>query len=176
MLDRRDKMKRKITATLLITAACSAGLAIPAMADPVQGFKLNTGVYIDEGDPMLGLSYEIPVDSNVAIVPGFEYIFVDRGDLTTFNVDSRFDLNTATRNPMWAGIGMAAIHREIGNFEDTDFGVNLLWGMDFDRGQNWMPYMNAKAVLSDESYLAIGFGIRFGRSGSGRALASNTGN
>ena len=84
----------------------------------------------------------------------------------TFNVDSRFDLDLGTRNPMWAGVGMGAIRREIGRFDDTDYGVNLLWGMDFDRGQNWTPYLSAKTLVSDESYFAVSFGIRFGSSRS----------
>lgn len=160
---------------ILLMACISSVVSMSALAEPVQGFKLNTGVYVDEGDPILGLAYEIPVDTNVAIVPGIEYIFVDNGDLTTFNVDSRFDLDTDSRNPIWAGIGMSAIRRDFGNFDDTDFGVNLLWGMDFDRNQNWMPYVNAKAVVSDDSYLSFGFGIRFGRSGANSAAVSPAG-
>lgn len=147
---------------------------VVARAEPAEGFKLNTGVYVDEGDPYIGLSYQVPVSPNSAIVPGFEYLFVDRGTLMTFNVDGRFDLPASTVNPMWAGVGLAALHREVGNFENTDFGVNFLWGMDFERNQNWVPFVNAKAIVSDESYLGFSFGIRFGRSGNrSNAIASN---
>ena len=137
--------------TTLILASLFSILPVCANAENAQGFKLNTGVYVDEGDPLLGLSYEIPIN---------------------FNLDGRFELDTNTRNPMWAGIGMGAIRREVGNFDETDFGVNLLWGMDFNRNQNWMPYLNTKAVLSDDSYFMVGFGIRFGHSGSSRSTAS----
>ena len=158
--------------TTLILASLFSILPVCANAENAQGFKLNTGVYVDEGDPLLGLSYEIPINDKFAVVPGVEYVFVDRGDLYTFNLDGRFELDTNTRNPMWAGIGMGAIRREVGNFDETDFGVNLLWGMDFNRNQNWMPYLNTKAVLSDDSYFMVGFGIRFGHSGSSRSTAS----
>jgi|GEM_PF-6566299 len=155
----------------LVLAGLVSVLPLCAFADNAQGFKLNTGVYVDEGDPLLGIAYEYPLSDKLAIVPGFEYVFVDNGDLYTFNVDSRFELDTNTQNPMWAGIGMGAIRREVGNFDDTDFGVNLMWGMDFDRGQNWMPYLSTKAVLSDDSYFMVGFGIRFGN--SSRAAPAN---
>lgn len=157
-----------------VCAVMAASLTSFVHAEAQQGFKLSTGVYVDEGDPMLGVAYEIPIDSKFALIPGMEYVFVDNGDLMTFNLDSRFELNTPSENPMWAGIGMGAIRRKVGNFDDTDFGVNLQWGMDFDRGQNWMPYLNSKAVLSDESYFVVGFGIRFGTgSSSGTAVSAD---
>ena len=161
----------KVSKTLLAGLLISASL--PVAAEPVPGFRLNTGVYVDEGDAMVGLSYEIPVSGNLSIVPGAEYVFVDRGDMWTFNVDSRFDLNVNTRDPMWAGIGMGAIRREIGRFEDTDYGVNLLWGMDFDRNQNWVPYVSTKAILSDNSHFAVTFGLRFGNRQGGRSASAD---
>lgn len=98
---------------------------------------------------------------------------MDNGKLWTLNLDTRFDLNTKTYNPVWGGIGVGVIHREIQNFRNTDYGVNLQWGMDFDQQQRWMPFISTKAVLSDKSYFMVGFGVRFGgarRSGT----AANT--
>lgn len=163
--------EKKVKSGTIVTGSFAMIMAMPLLAEPVEGFRLNTGVYVDEGDLLVGIGYEFPVADNVSIVPGAEYVFVDRGDFYSFNVDTRIELNTSGRNPMWAGVGMGALHREIGNFEETDFGVNLLWGMDFDRNQNWMPYVSTKAVLSDESYFMVSFGLRFG-GGAGASSAS----
>ena len=161
------KHHKLLIAGVLMTASTVA------LAEPSEGFRLNTGVYLDEGDPLIGLGYEIPVSANASIIPGAEYVFVDNGSLMTFNVDSRFDLDVNSRNPMWAGIGMGALHREVGRFEDTDYGINLTWGMDFDRNQSWMPYLNTKVILSEESYFMVGFGIRFGRGGTAGAVSAD---
>lgn len=156
-----------IRTSILVTIAAGAAVCCTSLyAEPDAGFRINTGVYIDEGDPLIGAAYQIPVSSNAALVPGMEYVFLDNGKLLTFNLDSRFDLNANTSNPMWAGVGVGAIRREVRNFHNTDYGVNLTWGMEFNNRLNWRPYLSTKAVLSDQSYLMVGFGFSFSAPGS----------
>jgi len=157
-------------------ALIAAGLlstAPLAGAEPQSGLNLRAGAYLDQGDPVLGIDYQIPVSPRLAIVPGAEYVFVDRGDLFTFNLDSRYDLNPSARNPMWVGAGVGAIHRDIGFVDDTDPAVNLLWGMDFNNADSWTPFVNSKAILTDNSEFSISFGIRFGQPGR-RSTAQST--
>jgi len=141
------------------------GTPVTTIADPQTGLTLRTGAYIDEGDPLLGIDYQIPMSTRLSLVPNAEYVFVDRGDLFTFNVDSRYDLNPSAPNPMWVGAGVGAIHRDVGPVDDTDPALNLLWGMDFTSDKNWTPFVSSKAILSDDSELSINFGIRFGHIG-----------
>ena len=67
------KHRKLLIAGVLMTASTVA------LAEPSEGFRLNTGVYLDEGDPLIGLGYEIPVSANASIIPGAEYVFVDNG-------------------------------------------------------------------------------------------------
>lgn len=140
--------------------------AVHAVAKPGEVWKLHTGITLEDVDPLLGVEYQIPVNDHFAVVPGIDYTFVAGGDRLSANVNSRFDLSTATRNAMWAGFGIGGIRRDTRFGNDTDMGINLLWGMEFDRGGNWTPYISSKAVFADDSDFVINFGFMFGRNTS----------
>ncbi|MBD3649133.1 MAG: hypothetical protein HUJ31_17170, partial [Pseudomonadales bacterium] len=99
-----------------VAALAAAGMLVsaPAMSDPRSGLNLRAGAYFDEGDPLIGIAYQSPISSRWSIIPNAEYVFVDRGDLYTLNVDTRYELNPSARNQMWVGAGAGVIHRDIG--------------------------------------------------------------
>lgn len=168
------KDKRMFKPVAALAAAGLMATAPLAAADQDAGLGLRAGAYLDEGDPLLGLAYQLPVTSRFSVIPNAEYVFVDRGDLYTINVDGRYDLNPSSQNPMWVGAGVGMIHRDIGFEDDTDPALNLLWGMDFSTNESWTPFINTKAIVSDNSEFAFTFGVRFGQIGGGTTTAQNT--
>lgn len=167
-------MKEAINRLATMTATAGFLVFAPAvMADQESGLNLRGGAYVDEGDPLIGIDYQIPMSARFSVVPNAEYVFVDEGDLYTFNIDSRYDLNPSASNPMWVGAGVGAIHRDFGLEDDTDPTLNLLWGMDFATSEAWTPFISSKAIISDESEFAVNFGVRFGAGGS-RSTAQET--
>ena len=67
---------------------------------------------------------------------------------------------------VWVGGGPAIVFSEVEGPRDdqddseTDFGLNLLGGVGW-RLQSVIPYLQAKAVLSDENEFVVAFGLRF---------------
>lgn len=171
-------MNKKIFKPVAALAAAGLLVSAPAMSDPRSGLNLRAGAYFDEGDPLVGIDYQIPVSPRWSVIPNAEYVFVEAGDLYTVNVDTRYELNPSARNQMWVGAGAGLIHRDNRFVDDSDPAVNLLWGMDFNNGESWTPFVSTKAILSDESEFAFNFGIRFGSPslGSTTAQTSTTGN
>jgi hypothetical protein len=98
--------------------------------------------------------------------PNIEYVFVQNGDLITFNADFHYDFWTDSSLTAWVGAGGAVIHADPGvrrgrdGSDETDFGLNLLAGMGARRGA-FRPYVQGKVTLSDDSEFIAAVGVRF---------------
>ncbi len=126
------------------------------------GFRL--GVYTDAEAPFLGVEALTPIGpSAIYFNPNMEFIFIEHGTFATFNFDFHYDFPTASPTLLWwAGAGLGMLYRNpagpIGG--NADLGANLLFGIGFGRGPT-IPYLQGKAIISDNTELSIGFGLRF---------------
>ena len=138
-------------------------LSADAQADIHPGFR--AGAYFDAGAAFVGGEVELPFGSDWSLVPNAEYVFIDHGTEATFNFDFQYNLHTHYSVDMWAGAGPAIIYFDPENprlGSNTDFGVNLFFGVGFPlRDARFMPYIQPKIILSDNSEFALAFGIRF---------------
>lgn len=158
-------------------AAGTLALAMsPALAEQVQGINLSAGDYLDIHRPFIGIGYLMPISPRWSLDPNAEYVFRNRGNQYSFNVDGRYLMNPSGRNPMHVGAGLGMIHRDF--YSNTNTAVNVTWGIDFDSYTGPVtPFIRTKAVFSDYSDLAVSFGIRFGGSRAGsstRTTAMNS--
>jgi hypothetical protein len=126
------------------------------------GFRL--GVYTDAEELFLGAEALTPIAAApLYFNPNVEFIFIEHGTFATFNFDFHYDFLTSSRAVLvWAGAGLGVLYRNpegpIGG--DADLGANLLFGIGFGRGPT-IPYIQSKVILSDNTEVAIGFGLRF---------------
>lgn len=151
-----------LLAAVLVTSGvllCSS----PAAADVDVG--LRGGYYTDAEAPFVGADVLIQIqDTRWFFNPNFEYVFVDRGDLETINLDVHYDLDTHDKDfYVWLGGGPAIIFRDPGGPHDdneTDVGLDLLGGVGWQL-DSVVPYLQAKAILSDQSEFVLAVGVRF---------------
>jgi len=140
----------------------------PAAADDID-VGLRGGYYTDVGEPFLGADLLMQIsDTQWFFNPNLEYVFVDPGDLATINLDVHYDLDTNDDDLyIWLGGGPAIIlrddagrHHDDDDDDETDVGLNLLAGIGWQLDAI-VPYLQAKAILSDDSEVVIAVGVRF---------------
>ena len=151
----------------LLASALLIGLAAwsatPAAADIDVG--LRGGYYTDVGEPFLGADLLMQIqDTRWFFNPNLEYVFVERGDLATLNLDAHYDLDTNDKDfYVWLGGGPAIIFQDQGGRNDdneTDLGLDLLAGVGWQL-ESVVPYLQAKAIIADDSEVVLAVGIRF---------------
>lgn len=159
-------MKGKQFASVAWALAVACLFLVPAGARAEVDFGIRGGLYSDAEAGFLGGELLWGVTRQWYFNPNLEYVFVDRGDLYTANLDFHYDFNTGNPFYVWAGGGPAFIVRGADDDcrrceDETDVGLNLLGGVGFGRGQALRPYIQGKVILSDETEAAIAVGIRF---------------
>jgi len=154
---------RLLPVALSIVAA-AALCSSPASAEIDVGVR--GGVYTDVGEPFLGADILMKIsDTRWFFNPNLEYVFVDHGDLATLNFDVHYDLDTDNDDLyVWLGGGPAIVFRDDegrgDDGDDTDVGINLLGGVGWQL-ESFVPYLQAKALIADDSEVVLAVGVRF---------------
>ena len=156
-------MRKKICLLILISGYFLIGSPNPAEAQNIiPGIRLGT--YTDAGDIFIGGEILIPVSERIWFNPNVEYVFVEVGNYITFNADGHYDIYLEN-SPLflWAGAGLGILYfsSDVGNFDSTDVGVNLLFGAGLETESRITPYAQAKVIISDSTEFVLGLGIRF---------------
>ena len=137
----------------------------PAVAADID-VGVRGGVYTDVGEPFLGVDLLMRIsDTRWFFNPNLEYVFVDPGDLATVNLDVHYDLDTDNDDLyVWLGGGPAIVFRDDegrgDDEDDTDVGINLLGGIGWQL-EAFVPYLQAKALIADDSEVVLAVGVRF---------------
>ncbi|HOC41914.1 MAG TPA: hypothetical protein PKJ99_02760 [Thermoanaerobaculales bacterium] len=141
-------------ALLAVTAAAAA-------ADP--RFGIHAGVWTEDGDPLVGAEIVLPLDNpRWAIVPSVEFVPGDGVDRWIVNADGTYELDLDTKADVWVGGGLAVLFTDHERHsDDTNLGANLLAGAGIETSSGLFPYLQAKAVISEDSSLAVALGLRF---------------
>jgi hypothetical protein len=126
---------------------------------------VRAGEYLDVGEPFIGLEINTELRQRIWFNPNVEYVFRDDGDLATLNFDFHYDFVVPAPLMVWAGGGPALVYVEDElphgrSDSETDFGLNLLGGVGWQGGPV-LPYLQAKALISDHEEFVIAFGVRF---------------
>ena len=151
---------------LILVVMMSFIVCNSASADIRPGVRI--GGYFDAGAAFIGGELLMGITDRWYFNPNLEYVFVDNGDLITFNFDIHYDLDTRSNLYFWVGGGPAILYfnrdrpfNEDGD-SDTDFGVNLLFGVGFPiHNSRFIPYVQPKVIISDNSEFSLAFGLRF---------------
>ena len=144
---------------LLGIVLSAAGAPAAAQVD----FGVRAGAYLEDADPFVGLELLTRMGSTEWFFnPNVEFIFADERDGISGNFDFHYDFVTTGDYYVWAGGGLAIINTEGpgGQDDETDAGANLLGGIGW-RLRGVTPYAQLKVVLSDDSEVVAGVGVRF---------------
>jgi len=125
-------------------------------------FGVQGGYFLDQKSPYLGVHFKHGLPSNFLLsAPNVEYAFRDNGTFFTVNADVQYVLPSRSNVNFWfgAGLGVARLSFE-DSAKDTDFGVNLLSGVNL-KGAGVVPFLRLKAMLFGTSEIALGGGVTF---------------
>ncbi len=150
-----------VSRALGIALVLLAVAALGAAGDP--SFGVHAGVWTDDGEPLVGAEVVLPLDSpRWAIVPSVEYVPGDGVDRWIVNADGTYELDLDTKADIWVGAGLAVLFTDHERHDsDTNLGVNLLAGAGIDTSSGVFPYAQVKAVITEDSALAVVLGLRF---------------
>ena len=93
--------------------------------------------------------------------PNYEYVFVDNGQLMSFNLDAFFNFTQIPGLPLWAGAGFGLLYANPDGFESsTDPALNIIAGAGFNIVLN--PFVQVKYIAVDKNDgFVFTVGLRF---------------
>jgi opacity protein-like surface antigen len=136
-------------------------MAVPARADSDVKIGIRGGYYFDASEPFLGAELLVRIADQVYFNPNFEWVFFD-DRYYTINADFHYDFDTHNDTYVWVGMGVGAVAIDPPGpaAKNTDAALNLLFGIGLKR-HPVIPYLQAKAAISDDSEFSLGVGLRF---------------
>ena len=124
----------------------------------------RAGFYAAQGQPFIGGEVLVPVASRVSFNPNVEWVFVEEIDgIFTANADMIYDFPLSAGNFMWAGAGVGVRHFAKGGgwAPENNLALNLLGGLGFGQGKEYMPFVQGKLSISDATEFVLSAGFRF---------------
>ncbi|QSE96408.1 outer membrane protein [Fulvivirga lutea] len=152
-------MKKTFLLALFLT------IAISSMSQRRIGGNLVYGTEIEEIG--IGAVGEFFFNDNLAIAPSFNYYFAE--DPVSFwelnaNINYYFSESGAVSAYALGGLNLARVSVDLGPFgesSDTELGLNLGAGANFDVGDSIIPFAELRFVLSDFDQAVFAFGVKF---------------
>jgi hypothetical protein len=160
-MNRTHTRKSAATAIGIVLLAIAATAFIPARSSAQVDVDVRGGVYTDRSALALGAGLLTSVGTSWWFNPNLEAAMGDGSDLITVNGDFHYDIPTGDPVSIYFGGGPALlfVNPEGNGDGSTDVGLNLIGGVA-GRGAA-RPFGQVKAVLSDNSEVALMGGIRF---------------
>ena len=125
------------------------------------GVMLGYGTEVEELG--IGVNGEFNINDKVSISPSFIYWFPkDPLSWWEFNANANYYFTTAGSADFYglAGINLFGYNVEGGDGE-SEVGLNLGAGVNFNIGKNWEPFTELKFVIGDADQLGLFFGAKF---------------
>lgn len=120
----------------------------------------RAGYYTDNNDLFLGTGLNLNI-ATISVCPNLEYVFIDKGDFYTLNLDGHLNLVTPPGTALWIGLGLTRLYYNPDNGSSTrESGMNLLAGFGLTKIP-LRPYLQGKFIIADNSQFVIGAGIVF---------------
>jgi hypothetical protein len=153
---------RRYFLTVLMGCLVLCGFSSVASAhDESLWFGVRGGYYTKIEKPFIGAELLVGVAPHFYFNPNIEYVFVDSGSYITFNGDFHYDFPTHSSTYVWLGAGLAVVRDHPEGFAaSTDVAANIFGGIGFRSG-GIIPYIQAKAVIKNDSLAVLCVGLRF---------------
>ncbi|WP_103020822.1 outer membrane protein [Salinibacter altiplanensis] len=160
----------------LAAVAFALTIAFPytaqAQTESNSGFEIGPRVTIDVGDIeefALGgnVRYDLSqdVEEPVQLAGAFDYYFADDqggADVTIYTIDlnAHYIFPTEETFSPYAGGGLGITSSEVGGISDTDTGLNLVGGVEFDTG-SFQPFVQGQVTIGNPDRIGITGGLLF---------------
>jgi outer membrane immunogenic protein len=126
------------------------------------GVMLGYGTEVE--DLGIGVNGEFNINDKVSISPSFVYWFVENASVWEFNANVNYYFTKAGSADFYglAGINMFSAKADVEGAErNSEVGLNLGAGANFNIGKNWEPFTELKFVIGDFDQLGLFFGVKF---------------
>ncbi len=141
----------KILLGLVVLLLCSQAYA---------GWGLRTGSYTQNNAAFVGLEYKLNL-LLVGVNPNVEYVFVDGGQMATFNLDGMLQVGLLPLVSVWGGAGFGWLYSNPDNASTSTENIfQLLAGVGLNIPLK--PYVQFKYITSKvNDGFVLGLGVRF---------------
>ena len=144
-----------------LAAVIAAGHAAAAEA---QTSRAHLGPRIsyqfDVEEVGLGAQLGLPVGQRLEFYPSFDVYFVDPGSLWAINADVKYRFGGEGMDWLYTGGGLNITSASANGNDETDAGLNLLFGVESLRG--WVhPFAEGRLTIGDETAFQLSGGLNF---------------
>lgn len=146
-------MKKIILSVLVI---CCSVLLVKGQSRVGGGFAYGT----DINEFALNVNGEFFLKDNLAIGPELNYFFTEPGSFWTLNADAHFYLLASGAASLYALAGLNFATASFSGNSNSELGLNLGGGANFDINSSITPFGQLKFVLNDFDQAVFSFGIR----------------
>ncbi|MCK6616655.1 MAG: porin family protein [Cyclobacteriaceae bacterium] len=139
------------------------GLILTAQDTVAQKIGVFLGYGTEVEELGLGVNGEFGINDKVAIAPSFIYwLPEDPVSWWEFNVNAMYYFNKSGSADFYGLAGINLFSAKVEGFDgNSEVGINLGVGANFNIGKNWEPFTELKFVLGDADQLGLFFGARF---------------
>jgi outer membrane immunogenic protein len=153
-----ERMKKQLFLIALVGFLFAAGTA--SAQTKVGGF-LGYGSELEKLG--LGINGEFGLTDKIAISPSFMFWLVENANVWELNVNANYYFTKAGSVDLYGIGGINLFNAKVDGAGDgnSEVGINLGIGFNFNVGKSWQPFSEAKFVLGDADQLALLFGVKF---------------
>jgi hypothetical protein len=151
---------RPIRVTLAaLTLALAATTAATAQTQRTH-LGPRIGYNFDAEVMTVGGQLSFPVARQLEFYPSADLHLVDEGSMFAVNLDLKYRLPGTSVRWMYIGSGLGIVSRSVGDFDNTDTGLNVFLGAESLRGRVH-PFVEGRVLISDGSTAQILGGLNF---------------
>jgi hypothetical protein len=155
--------KRPLAHTVLVAGIIAVSQTTASSAqDPSTGIGARAGYSFETDELVVSGNLVVPLTSRVDFYPSADIYRSERGNKIGFNTDLRIRFPKLGQY-FYGGIGAGVISHTVGDSSHTEWGGNLLLGLQAKFG--WLrPFAEGRAVFRDRTQLQVvgGFNINRG--------------
>lgn len=145
----------------------SAALTLALVATTAASAQTNRthigpriGYNFDAEVATVGGQLSFPVGTRLEFYPSADIHLVDEGSLLGVNLDIKYRLPGATIRWMYIGAGLGILSRSVGDFDNTDTGLNVFLGAESLSGRVH-PFIEGRVLVADGSMAQLVGGLNF---------------
>lgn len=148
----RFSLRTALVSSILLVLAAMASIA-GAQATTHVGARV--GYNFEAEVVVLSANLTVPISTRIEFYPSLDIYLPERGNRIGFNGDVKVLLPMASGPHLYGGGGIGVVNQNLGDFSNTDIGVNLLFGLESKVG--WIhPFGEIRFLVHDQKqFVAI---------------------
>lgn len=136
-------------------------LALAPVASAQTRFEAGAGYNFDAEAAFIGAGARIPMRTYpITLAPHVDYYFVDDVTVLQGNIDGLYSFPGVSFSP-YVGGGLGLVYATADGESDTEAGLNLLFGAEFNTTSRLRPYAQVRATINDGTSIGVSGGVIF---------------